>query len=179
MEHKWYAVRTYSGYEAKVEKALRERIKQFQLDDSFSEILLPRENVTEVVKGERKTSARKLFPGYILVKMDLNKRTWHMVMETPRVAGFVGASDDPASIRPVGEHEVMKVTNQMAEGSARPAPKQRFEEGEAIRVTDGPFANFSATVDEVNTDKGKLRVLVSIFGRATPVVLDFTQVEKA
>jgi len=179
MDHKWYAIRTYSGFENKVEQALRERIRQFSFEDSFSEILVPRENVTEVVKGERKSTSRKLFPGYILVKMELNKRTWHMVTETPRVAGFVGASDDPASIRPVSEREVMKVTNQMAEGTARPAPKQRFEEGETVRVTDGPFANFSATVDEVDVDKGRLRVLVSIFGRATPVTLDFTQVEKA
>lgn len=179
MEHKWYVVHTYSGFENKVEKALRERIKQFDAEGAFTEILVPRENVTEVVKGERKTSARKFFPGYILVKMELNKRTWHIVKETPKVSGFVGGGNDPASVPSVPEREVLAITNQIAEGSTRPAPKQRFEDGETVRVTDGPFANFSGVVDEVNLDKGKLRVLVSIFGRATPVELDFTQVEKA
>lgn len=179
MEHKWYVVHTYSGYENKVEAALRERIKQYGAEEYFSEILVPRENVTETVKGERRTAARKFYPGYILIKMELNKRTWHIVRDTPKVSGFVGGGSDPASVPSVPEHEVARITNQIAEGTTRPAPKQRFEEGETVRVTEGPFANFSGTVDEVNIDKGKLRVLVSIFGRATPVELDFTQVEKA
>jgi transcription termination/antitermination protein NusG len=180
MEHKWYVVQVQSGFEGRVESTLRERIKQNKVDAMFTEILVPRENVTEVVKGERKQQARKFYPGYILIKMELNKRSWHIVKETPRVKEFVGGGgSDPAKVTSVPEREVMRVTNQMAEGGARPAPKQRFDEGETVRVTDGPFANFSGTVDEVNTDKGKLRVLVSIFGRATPVELDFTQVEKA
>ncbi len=179
MEHKWYVVHTYSGYENKVEQSLRERIKQFGMEAFFSEILVPKETVNEGAKGERKPSSRKFFPGYILVKMELNKQTWHVVRDTPKVSGFVGGGSDPSSVPSVPAHEVARITNQIAEGTARPAPKQRFEEGETVRVTDGPFANFSGTVDEVNADKGKLRVLVSIFGRATPVELDFTQVEKA
>ncbi len=179
MEHKWYVVHTYSGYENRVEQSLRERIKQFDVEDQFSEILVPRENDGEAPRGERRGPARKFFPGYIFVKMELTKDTWHIVNDTPRVSGFVGGGRTPGSVRPVPEREVLRITNQMEEGTARPTPKQRFEEGETVRVTDGPFANFNGTVDEVNVDKGKLRVLVSIFGRATPVELDFTQVEKA
>lgn len=179
MSHKWYVVHTYSGFENKVEAALWERIKQHDAEEEFTEVLVPREQVTEVVKGERKTSARKFFPGYILVKMDLNKRTWHIVKDTPRVTGFVGGGRDPESVPSVPEREILRLTNQIEEGTARPTPKITYEEGETVRVTDGPFANFNGTVDEVNLDKGKLRVLVSIFGRATPVELDFTQVEKS
>ena len=179
MEHKWYVVHTYSGYENKVEQSLRERIERYGVEASFSEVLVPRENVTETVKGERKTSARKFFPGYILVKMELNKHTWHIVKDTPKVTGFVGGGSDPASVPNVPEREVMRITHQIAEGTARPAPKRRFEEGETVRVTEGAFANFNGTVDEINVDKGRLTVLVSIFGRATPIDLDFTQVEKA
>lgn len=179
MSHKWYVVHTYSGFENKVELALWERVKQYDAEADFSEVLVPRENVTEVVKGERKSASRKFFPGYILVKMDLNKRSWHIVKDTPRVTGFVGGGNTPESVPSVPEREIARLTNQIEEGTARPAPKMRFEEGEVVRVTDGPFANFNGTVDEVNLDKGKLRVLVSIFGRATPVELDFTQVEKS
>lgn len=177
MEHKWYVVHTYSGYENRVEQALHERIKQFELEEHFSEILVPRETPAE---GEKKKGApRKFFPGYIFVKMDLNTTTWHLINDTPRVSGFVGGGKEPGSVRPVPEREVLQITNQIAEGNTRPAPKERFEEGETVRVTDGPFANFNGTVDEVNVDKARLRVLVSIFGRATPVELDFSQVEKA
>ncbi len=175
--HKWYVVHTYSGYENRVEQTLKERIKQHDAEHLFSEILVPRE--TEEQKGDRRGAARKFFPGYIFVKMELNTETWHIVKDTPRVSGFVGGGKDPGSCRPVPEHEVARITNQMTEGAARPTPTVRFEEGETVRVTDGPFANFSGTVDEVNADKAKLRVLVSIFGRATPVELDFSQVEKA
>lgn len=179
MEHKWYVVHTYSGYENRVEQALAERIKQNNADELFSEILVPRENDADVAREGRRGPARKFFPGYIFVKMALTTETWHIVNDTPRVSGFVGGGKDPGSVRPVPEHEVKRITNQIEEGTARPAPKQRFEEGETVRVTDGPFANFNGTVDEVNADKAKLRVLVSIFGRATPVELDFSQVEKA
>ena len=177
-DHKWYVVHTYSGYENRVELTLKDRISQHNADDLFSEILVPRENEGEM-KGERRGPARKFFPGYIFVKMLLNTETWHIVNGTPRVSGFVGGGKTAGSVRPVPEHEVLRITNQMEEGTARPAPKQRFEEGETVTVSDVPFANFSGTVDEVNMDKGKLRVLVSIFGRATPVELDFSQVEKA
>ncbi len=178
MEHKWYVVHTYSGYENRVEHTLRERIRQFGAESDFSEILVPKE--TDAERGpDRRGPPRKFFPGYIFVKMNLTTETWHIVSDTPRVSGFVGGGKTPGSVRPVPEREVLRITNQMQEGTSRPAPKQRFDEGETVRVTDGPFANFNGTVDEVNADKGKLRVLVSIFGRATPVELDFSQVEKA
>lgn len=185
MEHKWYVVNTYSGYENRVKEVLSERIKRLGVEDKISEILIPRENDGE--QGEASSGVgRKFYPGYIFVRMLLDTETWHVVSDTPRVSGFVGAGNsggrvkaDPSKIRPVPAHEMAKVTNQMEEGTARPAPKQRFEEGETVRVTEGPFANFNGTVDEVNMDKSKLRVLVSIFGRATPVELDFSQVEKA
>jgi transcriptional antiterminator NusG len=175
MEHKWYVVHTYSGYENRVESALWERVKQNEADELFSEILVPRE---KEVEGERKGPARKFFPGYIFVKMELTTQSWHIVNDTPRVSGFVGGGKTPGSVRPVPEHEVLRITDQMEEGIEATAPQQKFEEGETVRVADGPFANFNGTVDEVNLDKGKLRVLVSIFGRATPVELDFSQVEK-
>lgn len=179
MAKKWYVVHTYSGYENRVELALTERIKQHGAEDLFEEILVPRENDGDAQREGRRGPARKFFPGYIFVKMELNTQTWHIVNDTPRVSGFVGGGKDPGSVRPVPDHEVQRITNQIEEGTASPAPKQRFEEGETVRVTDGPFANFNGTVDEVNVDKNKLRVLVSIFGRATPVELDFSQVEKA
>jgi transcriptional antiterminator NusG len=177
VEHKWYVVHTYSGYENRVETTLWERVRQNNAEELFSEVLVPREKEVEGV--ERRGPARKFFPGYIFVKMELNTQSWHIVSGTPRVSGFVGGGKTPGSVRPVPEHEVLRITNQMEEGMARPEPLQRFEEGESVRVTDGPFANFNGSVDEVNIDKGKLRVLVSIFGRATPVELDFSQVEKS
>jgi len=174
-EHKWYVVQTYSGYEGRVELTLRERIRQEGAEHLFSEILVPREKKTE----EKAGPARKFFPGYIFVKMSLTTEAWHIVTGTARVSGFVGGGKTPGSVRPVPESEVLRITNQIEEGTSRPTPAQRFEEGETVRVTDGPFASFSGTVDEVNLDKSRLRVLVSIFGRATPVDLDFSQVEKA
>jgi len=179
MEHKWYVVHTYSGYENRVELTLGERIKQNDAEDLFSEILVPRENDGDQAREGRRGPARKFFPGYIFVKMELNTKSWHIVNDTPRVSGFVGGGSDPGSVRPVPDSQIRRITNQIEEGTASPVPKQRFEEGETVRVTDGPFANFNGTVDEVNADKNKLRVLVSIFGRATPVELDFSQVEKA
>lgn len=176
MEHKWYVVNTYSGFENRVKELLESRIKRLGVEDKFSEILVPRENDGESGNGP----GRKFFPGYIFVHMHLDTETWHIVNDTQRVSGFVSTGrNDPGSVKPVPDHEMAGVTKQMEEGTARPAPKQRFEEGETVRVTEGPFANFNGTVDEVNMDKSKLRVLVSIFGRATPVELDFSQVEKA
>ena len=176
-DHQWYVVNTYSGYENRVEGALWERIKQNEAEASFSEILVPREKEGEMKEG-RRAPARKFFPGYIFVKMALNTETWHIVNGTPRVSGFVGGGKNPGSVRPVPAHEVLRITNQIEEGATRTAPEIIFDEGETVRVKEGPFSNFNGTVDEVNLDKGKLRVLVSIFGRATPVELDFSQVEK-
>lgn len=174
MAHEWYVVHTYSGYENKVKKSLEERIKAFGFSDDFVEVLVPTEQVVEVVKGERRTSTRKFFPGYILVKMQMNERTWHLVKSTPKVTGFVGDAKNPPA---VPEHEILRITQQMDEGVLKPKPKVKYAEGDTVRVIDGPFANFNGVVEEVRPEKGKLRVLVSIFGRATPVELDFVQVE--
>jgi len=172
----WYVVHTYSGYEQKAKAALEERIKALGKEELFGEVLVPAEKVVELVKGRKKTSSRMFFPGYIFVNMDLNDDTWHIVKSTPKVTGFVGDATKP---EPVPESEVREITDQMAEGAARPKPKVLFETGENVKVVDGPFADFNGTVEEVKADKGKLRVLISIFGRATPVELDFVQVEKA
>jgi len=176
MMKQWYAVHTYSGYEQKAKAALEERIKALGKEDQFGEVLVPAEKVVELVKGRKKTSSRMIFPGYIFVNMDLNDETWHIIKSTPKVTGFVGDATKP---EPVPESEVSGITDQMAEGAARPKPKVLVEVGENVKVIDGPFADFNGTVEEVKADKGKLRVLISIFGRATPVELDFVQVEKA
>ncbi len=176
MEKKWYVVHTYSGFENRVKASLEERIRNAGKEDFFDEILVPSEKVVEMFKGEKKTTSRKFFPGYILVKMNLNDETWHLVNNTPKVTGFVGGALTPP---PVPTGEVDKIRLQMEEGAVKPKPKVSFERGENVRVIDGPFTNFNGVVDEVKPDKGKLRVLVSIFGRATPVELDFVQVEKA
>ena len=172
----WYVVHTYSGYEQKARKALEERIKQHNVDHLFSDVLVPQENVVEVKKGVKKTTKRQFFPGYILVRMELNETTWHIVKGTPKVTGFVGGSMNPPA---VPDEEIERITSQIAEGTLQPKPKVEFEKGENVRVTSGPFSTFAGIVDEVHEGKGKLRVLVSIFGRSTPIELDFTQVEKA
>jgi transcriptional antiterminator NusG len=175
-EKKWYIVHTYSGHEAKAKSGLLERAKTFGFEADFDEILIPEESVVEVVKGEKRTARRKFFPGYILVHMNLTDETWHIVKETPRITGFVGGGEKPT---PISDEEVAKMTAQMREGSAKPKPKVMFEAGESVRVTNGPFANFNGYVDEVLSDKEKVRVMVQVFGRATPVVLDYASVEKA
>jgi len=174
-EKKWYVVHTYSGFELKAKLALHERIKQQKMETLFGDVLIPSENVIELVRGEKKTTSRKFFPGYMLVKMVLTDATWHLVKSTPKITGFVGNAVTPPA---VPEEEVMRITNQMSEGTLKPRPKVQFEEGESVRVVDGPFVNFNGVVEEVKPDKGKLKVLVSIFGRSTPVELDFVQVEK-
>jgi transcription termination/antitermination protein NusG len=174
MTKKWYGVHTYSGFENKVKLSLQERIRNLNLEEMFGEILIPSETVVELKKGEKKTSSRKFFPGYILVNMDLNDETWHVVKETSKVTGFVGGNT-PVQIP---DEEVGKITQRMEEGAEKPKPKVLFEVGETVRVVDGPFLNFSGVVEDVKPDKGKLRVMVSIFGRATPVELEFMQVEK-
>src|SRR4029079_19565737 len=175
-EMAWYVVHTYSGYENKAKLALEERIKAAKKTPFFGEIIVPEENVVELVKGQKKTTKRRFFPGYILVKMHLTDETWHIVKETPKITGFVGG--DKVKPFPVPESEVQKMTSRIAEGQVKPRPKISFAEGENVRVIDGPFSNFSGVIEEVNMDKGKVKVLVSIFGRSTPVELDFIQVEK-
>ncbi len=172
----WYVVHTYSGYEMRAKLNLEERIKSQGLVEKFGNILVPQETVVELVRGQKKTSRRKFFPGYILAQVDLDDETWHLVKDTPKVTGFVGDSRNPS---PLSKEEVENLTKQMEGGANRPRPKVQFEQGDAVKVIDGPFAEFNGTVDEVKPDKGKLRVLISIFGRNTPVELDFVQVEKA
>lgn len=178
MAKKWYVVHTYSGFENKVKRSLEERVKQEHLEEQFGEVLIPMEQVVEMVKGEKKTSKRKFFPGYILVNMVMTDATWHLVKGTPKVTGFVGSAKRPQDVPSITDAEVQRLTTQISEGSLKPKPKVQFEEGDQVRVIDGPFSNFNGTVEEVKPDKGKVRVLVSIFGRATPVELDFMQVEK-
>jgi transcriptional antiterminator NusG len=175
-EKKWYIVHTYSGHEAKAKQALLERAKAFGKEDLFDEVLIPEESVVEMVKGQKRTSKRKFFPGYILVRMELTDETWHIVRGTPKITGFVGGEKKPP---PISEEEVAKMTAQIKEGASKPKPKISFEEGENVRVISGPFANFSGYIDEVMPEKEKLRVMVHVFGRATPVVLDYTNVEKS
>ena len=172
---KWYVVHTYSGYEHKAKAALEDRIRSLKVEKFFGEVVVPEESVVELVKGRKKTTKRRFFPGYMLVQMNLTDAAWHVVKDTPRVTGFVGDKRKPI---PVPESEVKKMTNQIAEGVAKPRPKVSFSEGESVRVTAGPFANFNGVVEEVNFDKAKVKVTVSIFGRSTPVELDFIQVEK-
>jgi len=174
MSKKWYGVHTYSGFENKVRLNLLERIKNEGMEELFDEIMIPSETVVELKKGEKKTSSRKFFPGYILVKMELSDDTWHIVKETSKVTGFVGGNTP----FPIPDEAVGKITRRMEEGAEKPRPKVLFEVGETVRVVDGPFLNFSGVVEDVKPDKGKLRVTVTIFGRATPVELEFMQVEK-
>ena len=176
MAKQWYIIHTYSGHEAKAMRSLLDRAKAAGMEDQFDEVLIPEETVVEMVKGEKRTSKRKYFPGYILVHMELNDETWHIVRGTPKITGFVGGDKRPP---PISEDEVARMTQQIKEGATKPKPKIMFEEGENVRVVTGPFANFSGFVDEVMADKEKLRVMVQVFGRATPVVLDYTNVEKA
>lgn len=174
-EMNWYVVHTYSGYENKAKLALEERIKSHKKETFFGEVIVPEENVVELKNGQKRTTKRRFFPGYILVKMVLTEETWHIVKDTPKITGFVGDRLKPV---PVPEAEVQKMTNRIAEGQVKPRPRISFNEGENVRVVDGPFANFSGVIEGVNPDKGKVKVLVSIFGRSTPVELDFIQVEK-
>jgi transcriptional antiterminator NusG len=174
MALKWYGVHTYSGFENKVKLSLGERIRNHGLEQFFGEVLIPSETVMELKKGEKKTSSRKFFPGYILVNMELNDETWHVVKETAKVTGFVGGNNPVA----IPDEEILKITRRIEEGAEKPRPKVLFEVGETVRVIDGPFLNFSGVVEDVKPDKAKLRVMVSIFGRATPVELEFMQVEK-
>jgi len=175
MAKNWYIVHTHTGFEDKVKDALLERVRMAGQEELFGEILVPSEQVVEMVKGTRKTSERKFFPGYILINMELNDATWHTVQDTTRVTGFVGDSRNP---QPLPEKDAMKIIGRIEEGASKPKPKVVFEEGDPVRVIEGPFANFQGVVDEVFPDKGRVKVMVSIFGRSTPVELEYIQVSK-
>ena len=177
MTQRWYVVHAYSGYEHQVKKALQERIARAELTDHFGEILVPTEEVVEMRDGQKRKSERKFFPGYVLVQMEMNEDTWHLVKGTQRVMGFIGGtSDRPA---PITDKEADSILHRIEEGVDKPRPKVLYEPGEVVRVTDGPFNDFNGVVEEVNYDKSRLRVAVLIFGRSTPVELEFGQVEKA
>ena len=175
MALKWYIVHVYSGFENKVKAALEEKIAAAANREKFGEVLVPTEQVVELVKGKRRESSRKFYPGYILVRMEMSNETWHIVTSTAKVTGFLGGRDTPS---PLSDEDAERILNRMEAGKNKPKPKYLFEPGDEIRVIDGPFANFHGTVDEVSPEKGKIRVLVSIFGRSTPVELEFVQVTK-
>ena len=175
MALKWYIIHVYSGFENKVKATLEERIASSSHAEKFGEVVVPTEEIVELVKGKRKTSARKFYPGYILVRMALDNETWHIVSDTAKVTGFLGGRREPT---PLSEKEADLILNRMEAGKLKPQPKYFFETGDEIRVIDGPFNNFNGTVQEVNPEKGKIKVLVSIFGRSTPVELEFVQVQK-
>ena len=177
MSKRWYVVHAYSGFEKNVARALKERVELSNFGEFFGEILVPTEEVVEMRAGQKRRSERKFFPGYVLVEMELNDETWHLVKDVPKVMGFIGGTTDRPA--PISEKEAAKILNQVEESVEAPKPKTLFEPGESVRVLDGPFADFSGVVEEVNYEKSKLRVAVLIFGRSTPVELDFSQVEKS
>lgn len=176
MSKRWYVVHVYSGMEKSVQKSLKERIDRAGLDTSFGQILVPTEEVVEVRGGRKAITERRFFPGYVLVEMDLTDETWHLVKNTPKVTGFVGGSGNRPA--PISQREVDDILSQMEEGVEKPRPKTLFDVGEMVRIKEGPFTDFNGNVEEVNYEKSKLRVSVTIFGRSTPVELDFSQVEK-
>lgn len=186
MAKHWYIVHTHTGFENKVKATLEERIKNADQEELFGEVLVPTEQVVEMVKGARRTSERKFFPGYILVNMEMNEHTWHTVQETPRVTGFVGVNASQAiageelfkRIPSLTDKEAMQIIGRIEEGASKPKPKVVFAEGDTVRVIDGPFANFQGVIEEVYPDKGRVKVMVSIFGRSTPVELEYIQVSK-
>ncbi len=173
---RWYVVHAYSGMEKAVERNIRERILRAGMQDKFGEILVPTEEVVEIKNGQKRTSERRFYPGYVLVQMVMNDNTWHLVKHTNKVTGFVGGAKNRPS--PISDEEVAKILGQMVEGVEKPRHKVEFVVGEYVRVKDGPFTDFNGTVDEVNYEKSKVRVSVTIFGRATPVELEFSQIEK-
>lgn len=176
MALRWYVVQAYSGYEGKVKGFIDERVRQFGLEDKFGQVLVPTEEVVEMRDGQKRKSSRKFFPGYVLVEMDMDDESWHLVRDTPRVLGFIGGTKEHPA--PISQKEADQILNRLEESTDKPRPRTLFEVGEAVRVTDGPFAEFEAVVESVNYDKSRLSVSVMIFGRSTPVELDFSQVEK-
>lgn len=176
MSLQWYVIHAYSNYEYKVKTSLIERIKRFEMEDKFGEILVPTEEVVEMREGQKRRSERKFFPGYVLVQMEMDDDTWHLVKQVPKVLGFIGGtSDKPA---PISDQEAAAILSRVQEGVDKPRPKVLFEPGEVVRVNDGPFNDFNGVVEHVNYEKNKVRVAVQILGRSTPVELDFGQVEK-
>jgi len=173
---RWYIVHAYSNFEHKVKNSLEERITLMGLEDKFGEILVPTEEVVEMKEGQKRRSERKFFPGYVLVQMEMDDETWHLVKEVPKVLGFIGGSSDKPA--PITEKEANRILNRIQEGVDKPRPKVLFEPGEVVRVIDGPFNDFSGVVEQVNYEKSRLQVAVQILGRSTPVELDFSQVEK-
>ena len=175
MASRWYVIHVYSGFEKKVATAIREQAEQKGLAERFEEILVPTEEVVEVKRGAKVSSERKIFPGYVLIKMDLDDETWHLVKNTAKVTGFLGGRGKPL---PISDAEAARIMHQMQEGIERPKPSITFEIGEQVRVSDGPFTSFNGVVEEVDEEKSRVKVAVSIFGRATPVELEYSQVEK-
>ena len=176
MALRWYVVHAYSGFEQQVIRSLEERIKLHEMEDKFGEILVPTEEVVEMRDGQKRKSSRKFFPGYVLIQMEMDDDSWHLVKDAPKVMGFIGGtSDKPAAIT---EKEADAILNRVQEGVEKPRPKVLFEPGEVVRINDGPFNDFNGVVEEVDYDKSRFRVEVSIFGRSTPVDLEFSQVEK-
>lgn len=176
MSKKWYVVHAYSGFEKQVKNSLEDHIRRAGMEDLFGEILVPTEEVVEMKKGVKRRSERKFFPGYVLVQMEMNDASWHLVKNVPKVLGFIGGRQDQPA--PITQREADTILQRVAEGVDKPRPKVLFEPGEVVRVIDGPFNDFSGVVEEINYEKSRLRVAVSIFGRSTPVELDFQQVEK-
>ncbi|KPK10160.1 MAG: antitermination protein NusG [Acidithiobacillales bacterium SG8_45] len=176
MAQHWYVVHAFSGFEKQVARSLEEHIRNAGMEDLFGEIMVPTEEVVEMKGGQKRTTQRKFFPGYVLVKMEMNDDTWHLVKSVPKVTGFIGGTATKPA--PITEKEAQAILQQVQDGVEKPRPKFSFEPGEQVRVIDGPFADFNGTVEDVNFEKAKLRVSVSIFGRMTPVELDFSQVEK-
>jgi len=173
---RWYIVHAYSNFEHKVKSSLEERIERMGIQDKFGEILVPTEEVVEIREGQKRRSERKFFPGYVLVQMEMDDETWHLVKEVPKVLGFIGGSSDRPA--PITDKEAAKILDRVKEGVDKPRPKVLFEPGELVRVIDGPFNDFSGVVEQVNYEKSRLQVAVQILGRSTPVELDFVQVEK-
>ncbi|WP_026960397.1 MULTISPECIES: transcription termination/antitermination protein NusG [Aliagarivorans] len=173
---RWYVVQAFSGYEARVSKSLKEHIQIHDMHDYFGEILVPTEEVVEMRAGQKRKSERKFFPGYVLVQMDMNDESWHLVKNVPRVLGFIGGTADRPA--PISDREADAILARLDESADKPRPKTMFEPGEVVRVTDGPFADFNGTIEEVDYEKSRVKVSVLIFGRATPVELEFGQIEK-
>ncbi|MGK9171405.1 transcription termination/antitermination protein NusG [Inquilinus limosus] len=175
MAMRWYVLHVYSNFEKKVAESIREQAEQKGLSDHFEQIVVPTEEVVEIRRGQKVNTERKFFPGYVLLKMELSDRAWHLVKNTPKVTGFLGSGNKPI---PISETEAMRIMQQVQEGVERPKPSISFEVGETVRVADGPFTSFNGVVEEVDEERSRLKVAVSIFGRATPVELEYTQVEK-